>query len=283
MKILIIGATGNAGSPTIRALNARGVRPTAAVRDIDKAKAKLGENVDYVHFDFSKPETWDAALEGVDKLFFIAPPPKKDPAIVKALVPLMKDKGVKFVLFQSGRSSGGYKGKPLYKIEQYLENCGLNVCIIRSAWYMQNFNTWMNTFLEDDEICLPTGKGTVSYIDLKDLGAAHAALLTGKGHGGKRYALTGSKAIDFWEVAAAMSEGTGRKIKYSNPTNEEYVEKMVAKGYARQAAEYNLWLYGRVKDGCEAEATKTVEQLIGRKPRTFLDFAKNEFKSPAAV
>lgn len=273
-----MGATGNAGAQAIKGLQAKGIRPTAAVRDIEKAKAKLGNDLDYVYFDYSKPATYGPALEGVNKLFFIAPPPKKDPAIVRALVEVVKEKGVEFVLFQSGRSSGGYKGKPLYEIEQFLESSGLNICIYRSAWYMQNFSTWMNTFLEDDEICLPTGDGKVSYIDLKDLGECIAELLIGEGHGGKRYAITGGEAIDFWTVAECFSEGAGRKVTYSNPSDEEYVTKMVAKGYAEKAARYNLWLYGRVKDGCEEEVTPTAETLLGRKPRTFLDFAKNEFK-----
>ena len=285
MKILLMGATGNAGTPAVKALKAKGIRPSVAVRDIEKAKAKFGEGVDYVNFDFSKPETFGPALEGVNKLFFIAPPPKKDPVIVKELVKVIKAKGVDFLLFQSGRSSGGYKGKPLYEIEQFLGDCGLNVCIYRSAWYMQNFNTWMNTFLEDDEICLPTGKGKVSYIDLQDLGECIAELLTTDGHAGKHYALTGGEAIDFWKVAECFWEGVGRKITYSNPSDEEYVTKMVAKGYPEKAAKYNLWLYGRVKDGCEEEVTTTAAELLGRKPRTFLDFAKNEFqiKTPASA
>lgn len=277
MRILIMGATGNAGSSTIKALQAKGIRPVAAVRDIEKVRTSLGDNLDYIYFDYHKPETYGDALEGVDRLFFIAPPPKKDPQIVKDLMAVAKEKGVEFILFQSGRSSGGYKGKPLYEIEQFLENSELNVCIVRSAWYMQNFNTWMNTFLEDDEICLPTSEAKVAYIHLEDLGEAHAALLTGEGHGGKRYELTGEKAIDFWEVANCLSEGTGRKISYSNPTNEDYVNKMVSKGYEKSAAEYNLWLYGRVKDGCESNATTTVEELIGRKPKAFLEFAKTGF------
>ncbi|MGH1335890.1 MAG: NmrA family NAD(P)-binding protein [Aureispira sp.] len=278
MKILIMGATGNAGSQAIKALQAKGIRPTAAVRDIDKAKAKLGEDLDYVYFDYSKPETFAPALEGVNKLFFIAPPPDKNPAIVRALTKVIKEKAVDFVLFQSGRSSGGYEGKPLYEIEQFLESSGLNICIYRAAWYMQNFNTWMNTFLAQDEICLPTGEGKVSYIDLEDLGGCIAELLTTNGHGGKRYMITGGEAIDFWKVAECFTEGIGRKITYSNPSDEEYVAKMVLNGFPEKAAKYNLWLYGRVKDGCEEEVTSTTEDLLGRKPKSFLEFAKNEFK-----
>ncbi len=283
MKILIIGATGNAGSNAIKALKAKGVKPTAAVRDIEKAKAQLGEGVDYAYFDYLDKSTYDAALEGVNKLFFIAPPPKKDPAIARELMQAVQKAGVDFVLFQSGGTSGTYKGKPLYEIEQDLKNSDANVCIIRPAWYMQNFHTWLGTTLEDDEICLPTGKAKVAYFDLKDLGIAIAEILTTDGHVGKIYSLTGSKAIDFDEVAAAIGKASSRNVQYRDMTNEGYVNKMVEKGWSAEAAKYCIWLYDRVKAGSEEEVTDDYKTIVGSEPTSFAEFAMREFGKKQAI
>ncbi|MFK7906516.1 MAG: NAD(P)H-binding protein [Chitinophagales bacterium] len=277
MKILIIGATGNAGSNAIEALKAKGVRPTAAVRDIKKAKAKLGDDTDYVFFDYLDKSTYDAALKGVNKLFFIAPPPKKDPAIARELMEAVQKAGIDFVLFQSGGTSGTYKGKPLYQIEQDLRNSDANICIIRPAWYMQNFHTWLGTTLEDDEICLPTGEAKVAYFDLKDLGIAIAEILTTDGHVDKIYSLTGAKAIGFDEVAAAIGEASGRETKYRDMTNEGYVNKMVEKGWSADAAKYCIWLYDRVKAGSEEEVTGDFKNIVGSEPTSFAEFARREF------
>lgn len=277
MKILLMGATGNAGTEAIKALQSKGIRPTAAVRDIAKAKAKLGEDVDYVHFDYTDPKTFGPALDGVNKLFFIAPPGSKDPAIVREITKVAKEKKVDFLLFQSGRTSGSVEGKPLNQIEKDLRSGDSNTCIIRPAWYMQNFHTWCGTTLEDNELCLPTGEGKVAMIDLQDLGAAIAEILSTEGHEGKDYALTGSEALDHGEVAAQLSESTGRNIVYRDLSDEDYVSKMVEKGWTEYGAKYSVWLFNRVKGGSEEVISDDFQALVGRAPRTFRQFAKEEF------
>ncbi|MGB0931915.1 MAG: SDR family oxidoreductase [Chitinophagales bacterium] len=277
MKILIMGATGNAGSHAIQSLIAKGVRPTAAVRNIEKAKEKFGNSVDYVYFDYLDASTYDAALEGVDKLFFIAPPPKKDPAIVRELMKAIKKAGVSFVLFQSGRTSGGYKGKPLYEIENDLRNSDQNICIIRPAWYMQNFHTWTGTTLEDNELCLPTEDAKVSVVDLNDLGAAIAAILTTDGHAGKEYSITGGEALSHGRIADILSGAMGKSIVFSNPTEETYVQRMIQKGWTEYAANHSKWLFMRIREGSEAVVSSDFQNLVGRKPISFAEFAKTEF------
>lgn len=277
MKILIMGATGNAGSNAIKSLIAKGVRPIAAVRDIEKAKAKLGNDVDYVHFDFLDSSTYENALKGINRLFFIAPPPKKDPAIARKLMEAVQKAGVDFVLFQSGRTSGTYKGKPLYQIEEDLRNSDVNVCILRPALYMQNYHSWMGTTLEDNEVCLPTADSKAALVDIGDIGEAIATILTTDGHAGKEYNLTGSEALDHGRVADILSGATGRSITYSNPDAETYVNRMVEKGWAADSAKYCVWIFNRMIAGSEAEVTPVFQNLTGKNPKSFAEFAKEEF------
>lgn len=272
-----MGATGNAGTPAVKALQAKGIRPTAAVRDIAKAKAHLGEELDFVHFDYTDPATFDSALDGVDRLFLIAPPGSKDPAIVRHIMQVAKDKGVSFIVFQSGRTSGSIEGKPLNQIEKDIRNNDLNCCIIRPAWYMQNFHTWMGTTLEDDEICLPTGNGKIAFIHLQDLGAAIAEILSSEVHSGKEYNLTGAEALDHYQVASIFSEGTGRSIEYKDLSDDDYVKKMIEKGWTEKSAKYCGWLFDRAKNGSEEEITSDLPGLLGREPKSFLEFIKDEF------
>ncbi|WP_017651686.1 CIA30 family protein [Fortiea contorta] len=55
--ILVAGATGGVGKRVVRRLKARGEKVRCLVRDIDKAKAILGDDVDLVVADITKPET----------------------------------------------------------------------------------------------------------------------------------------------------------------------------------------------------------------------------------
>ncbi|MFQ4141486.1 CIA30 family protein [Chlorogloeopsis sp. ULAP02] len=55
--ILVAGATGGVGKRVVRRLLERGYRVRSLVRDIDKARSILGDNVDLVVGDITKPET----------------------------------------------------------------------------------------------------------------------------------------------------------------------------------------------------------------------------------
>ena len=69
--ILVTGATGTVGSEVVRRLLAAGERPRALVRDPDKARERLGEQVEHVVGDLNRTETIGAALAGVDRLFLV--------------------------------------------------------------------------------------------------------------------------------------------------------------------------------------------------------------------
>lgn len=277
MKILIMGATGNAGSHTIKYLLEKGVRPTAAVRNMEKAKEMFGDTVDYVHFDYLDNSTYEAALKGVDRVFSIAPPPKKDPEIFQGVVEAAKKAGVKMLVFQSGRTTGTYKGKALYQIEENLRNGDMNYCIVRPGMYMQNFQSWMGAMLEDGEICLPAGEAKMAMTDIADQGAAIASVLMTDGHEGKEYNFTSEEALSFTRMADIFSGAMGRKIQYPNPDGETFVKKMVAKGWDEELSKYIIWLMDRAKKGVEAEATADFKNIVGREPTSFAAFAKREF------
>ncbi|MEM8612573.1 MAG: SDR family oxidoreductase [Cyanobacteria bacterium P01_H01_bin.105] len=277
MKILLMGATGNSATPAIKALQEKGLRPVAAVRDIPKAKKHLGGDLDFVHFDYMDSSTFAPALDGVNRLFLIAPPGTKDPAIVRNIMQVAKDKGVELILFQSGRTSSSVEGKPLNQIEKDIDNNDLNCCIVRPAWFMQNFHTWTGTTLEDNEICLPAGDGKVAWVDVNDLGAAIATILSSDGHGGKRYDLTGSEALDHNQVASIFSEVTGRSIPYKDLSDDAYVQKMIEKGWAEKSAKYVVWLCKRVQNGSEEKLSDDLPNLLGRPPKSFREFVKDEF------
>jgi uncharacterized protein YbjT (DUF2867 family) len=67
--ILVTGATGTIGREVVWQLLAADERPRVFVRDRDKARRLLGEQVEQVMGDLDRPETIEAALAGVDRLF----------------------------------------------------------------------------------------------------------------------------------------------------------------------------------------------------------------------
>ena len=78
--VLVAGATGRTGQQIVRELNAAGYRVRALVRDADKAKAVLGDTVDYAVGDVRQRPTLDAALQGVRYAISAIGATRKDPA-----------------------------------------------------------------------------------------------------------------------------------------------------------------------------------------------------------
>ncbi len=64
--ILVMGATGNVGSQVVKQLDAVGANVRAAVRSPLKAEALKSDNVSLTEFDTDKPETIEAAFQGID-------------------------------------------------------------------------------------------------------------------------------------------------------------------------------------------------------------------------
>lgn len=71
--ILVTGATGNNGSALIQNLMATGANVRALVHHESKAQGLQDAGVEVVIGDYLQPETLDAALEGVDRVFLVTP------------------------------------------------------------------------------------------------------------------------------------------------------------------------------------------------------------------
>jgi uncharacterized protein YbjT (DUF2867 family) len=65
-KILVAGATGRTGRLIVEKLIQRGTQPHVLVREIDKARELLGEDVVYYSGDVRDPDTIEPAMGGVD-------------------------------------------------------------------------------------------------------------------------------------------------------------------------------------------------------------------------
>jgi uncharacterized protein YbjT (DUF2867 family) len=78
--VLVAGATGRTGQQVVRELNAGGFRVRALVRDPAKARAVLGDTVEYATGDVRQRPTLDAALQGVRYAISAIGATRKDPA-----------------------------------------------------------------------------------------------------------------------------------------------------------------------------------------------------------
>lgn len=276
MKTLIAGATGNIGSVLLPILASQKAEVAAAGRNLEKLKQRFPES-ECRPLDFADASTWEKALDGVGRMFFVLPPGSATEAEQTEFFAFAKKAGIEHVVYSSGRTTGPIEGSPLNVTEGLLKKSGLHFTILRPGWFMRNFVNWFGEIIrKENTFFLPAGAAKIALIDVRDIAAVAAEILLHPAdHHGKTYALTSFEAIDHHEVAAHLSAAAGREIKYHPLSESDFVEAMTKRGWPEQKAKKIGWLYGFVREGKEAEVSPDVERILGRRPIGFQQFVED--------
>ena len=287
--IVVTGATGQAGSEVVRALAARGDRVRAFVRDPGTARRKLGEDVELAAGDLADPRSVRAALDGADALFLSCADDPRRVGWETSAIDAAVAAGVRRVVKLS--AVGAEPGSPVAfwdwhgQVEEHLRASGTGWVILRSSWYMSNLLGAAAQVAAEGRLYAPAGQARVAMIDPRDVGAAAAAVLSGPGHEGKTYLVTGPEAITFTEVCAGLSAATGRRIEFTDIPGEAAEQAMIGGGMPAFAAGQVVRIFARLRQGADRRVTPTVQALTGSAPRDFAAFARDHARlfAPAAA
>ncbi len=272
--ILVTGATGNVGGEVVRLLRDHGYAVRAAVRDIAAARTHGEQNIEYVALDFAQPATYQFALQGVRKLFLMRPPAiSNTKRFINPLIDAAKQAGVEHIVFLSLQGADKNRFVPHHRIETYLLASGIPWTLLRAGFFMQNLSTTHRAEIRDhSEILVPAGRGTTSFIDVRDIAAVAALALTQPGHTGKAYTLTGGQALGYEDVARTMTAVLGRQVIYRNPSILTFVRRMRQRDLALGFILVMVGIYTTARLGLAATVTPDVAILLGQAPITLQQF-----------
>lgn len=274
-KYLVIGASGTVGAGIVQQLTGQG----HAVRATTHRKEAVGTrgNVETVLVDLATGAGVDAAFNGIDGAFLLAPPGYADQQ--KLLSPLVaaarRAKVGKVVLMTAMGANAA--DTPFRRVEEELAASGAPFNVIRPNWFMQNFQTfWVHGINANGTIALPAGTAKTSFIDARDIAAVATRLLTTHDQDGRDFDLTGPESLTHADVARILSAETGRKIGYQDIEPDVLRKGLLAGGVPADYTEFLLVILGFLKQGYAERTTDTVEKLIGRKPIAFAQYAKDQ-------
>lgn len=117
--------------------------------------------------------------------------------------------------------------------EQLILDSGLPHTFLRNGWYTENYTANLAPVLEHGAVVANAGDGRVASATRADYAAAAAAVLTGEGHIGAVYELSGDVAWSFAEYAATVAAATGKEIEYKNVPAAVHQEILVGSRPAR--------------------------------------------------
>ena len=271
--ILVIGATGNVGRPLVSLLAEHGEPVRAATRHPETYSGPPG--VEPVEFDYARPETWAAALDGAGRLFLLSQGASHEPD--QEMIPLLdqaKAAGVSYVVLMTAMGVDQSE-RGLRRVELHLMASGMDYTILRPTWFMQNFTGYMGDMIKQQGgLYLPTGDGKNSLIDTRDIGAVAAAAFVEDGHAGKEYTLTSSDSLSYAEAMAVLSDVAGRTIPFVAITQDDARQGMTAAGMPAEDINLILFLYDGIRQGWYAPTAPDVADVLGRPPISFRQFAE---------
>ncbi|MFW6184163.1 MAG: SDR family oxidoreductase [Chloroflexota bacterium] len=275
-KVLVTGATGNTCSILVPALVEAGVDVRAFVRDEAKAQSLRDMGVEVVIGDLDRPETIGPALEGVDKIYLLTWNGPTQEQQAKNVIQAAQEAGdphiVRHSMWGSENSRIIQQG---LAAEEALKESGLPWTILKPTFFMQNLMLSAQTVAEDGMLYWDLGDAELAMIDIRDVADAAFATLTGSGHQGKSYILTGPEAVSLHDTADAFSDVLNEDVNYVAVPHEASLEAMLDMGFPEWIARGYGELMEGFLEGFAEQPTDDVQQLTGHPPRSIHDFARD--------
>jgi uncharacterized protein YbjT (DUF2867 family) len=273
--ILVTGATGNIGRELVRELDEKHADDyRILVRDPARA-AGLPERGERVVGDLGDPATLIPAFDGADKLFLLTPGIGTEHTA--HAVAAAKAAGVEHIVHLSSFNVLGdpmpAMGRWHHQREQIVRDSGVPATFLRPGGFMTNAFDWVPTIRAGRYVIDPVGPGRYAPIDPADIAAIAALTLTENGHDGKCYVPTGDELMTVAEQVQILAKATGLDIEaHEAATPAEAVQARFPNGAPPALAEAITEGFQLMRADTVGFRTDTVEQLLGRRPRTFADW-----------
>ncbi len=270
---LVLGGTGRTGALVADGLRARGLAARTAARS----------GADVV-FDWDDATSHRSALNGVDRLYLVAPVPRVRYAQeVSHFLDLAEQADVRHITYLST-----YRGErtpttmDFRAVELDLRaRTRFTHTILQPGWVMQNFAD-NHVPIIDGVITVPAGTGAEAFVDAADIAAVAAQTLAHPDeHAGAVYAPAGPQALTFAEVARIIGEVTGQPVRYQDLDRETWIQAVVATGFV--PSDYGVvldWQTSSVATGNGSLPTDDVYKVTGVQPTSLAEFARRTWPAP---
>jgi len=282
--LLVTGASGQLGRGVINHLLDTFKVPAAQIIATTRTPANLADlaarGVTVREADFDDPASLATAFAGADRALVIstnelAIQGKRREQQIAAVTAASKA-GIAHLLYTS--LPDPEPGSPVvfapdhYDTEQAIKASGIPYTIFRNGWYDENLFMTLPPILASGQWYTSAGDGGVSYATRDDMAAAIAAGLASDTGESTTYTLTGPKAYTTVEVAALVTEVTGKPIQVVQLSDDALTEGMKAAGLPERFARLLVSFDATTRGGGLGMVTDSVEKLSGRKSVSLKQF-----------
>jgi len=309
--IAVTGATGELGGRVAKRLASLGLSQRVIVREPSRMPSLAGAEVGIVT-SYGDAETMEQALRGIGILFLVSardrfgvahisaknhtkPPPYDRLQQQITAVDSAVAAGVKHIVYLSFLNAAPDATFILahdhFYTEKHIRATGMPFTFLRASLYMDNVP---HSVSADDVIRAPAGAGRAAWVTRDDIADVAVSVLTGTGHEGRTYDVTGPEALTMDETAGRLSAAVGRKIVYQAQTPQEArdtrstsrlekfeAERKMLTGHGLNDYEVEVFVthFLQIAAGELAEVSDTVPELTGHAAQSLKQYLQQHPES----
>ncbi|WP_265522408.1 SDR family oxidoreductase [Oerskovia flava] len=279
--VAVTGASGRLGTKLAFRLAAEGAPQRLVVRDPAGAPSlgdqPLPESEVVVASGYTDTPALERCFDGVQSVFLVsgresAHRVAEHRGAVDAAVTAGVERIV-YVSFVGAAPDAVFTfARDHWHTEEYIRASGLRYTFLRDNLYHLALAQMVG---DDGVIRGPAGDGRVASVAHDDIADVATAVLldeSSRQHDGATYDLTGPEALTLHEVAATLSDVTGRRIVYYPETLEEAYASRAAFGAPQHEVDGWVSSYRAIAAGALSSVSTVVRRFAGRGARSFADW-----------
>ena len=280
--ILVTGATGLAGGLVTNSLLARKQSIRLFVRDEQKAQKLFpGDVAEIVRGDYDDPESLRRAMSGCDSLFLVSADNPRQVQQEQDAASIAVEQGVTHIVKLSSSDAGQrpYNWSVAHAdIEEHIRNLGVGFSFLRPHFFMSNYFSLLGKTLDGNHrLRVSAGNGRITAIDPFDIGECAAELLSIRPPLNDHALLVGPGDLTMTQVASIISDATSVPVEFTDVDHTEYEAELTAE--SPSSGQDVADVYQEVRDGTMVVQSDSVSKILGREPRSFVDFAQDNKRS----
>jgi uncharacterized protein YbjT (DUF2867 family) len=278
--IVVTAAGGQTGAAVVRALWSQGERVRALVGSSQPRPELTALSAEVVATDLTDPAAVGPLLTGADALYLIWPnfDPQETAGAV-ALLAAARRAGVPRVVYHSvlrpqARAMPHHAAKD--RVEEALDASGLAWRVLQPCAYTDNLHGQFAEVASTGILRSPWGLTQAqSLVDLRDVAAAAAVLLTEDGLDGGTFEAVGPEPLTAPRIAELLAEWLDREVRAVDAVPEGPVPQ-------EYAARCSRLMFDHYRAHGFVGSPRVLDGLLGRPPRSFAEHVRDQ-ELPAAT